>query len=104
VLPEADHNEICGWTEAEGAFSAIFLEDPDQHPRERQRIALTAEVISSAAAEVERVGAEGDTRTERLLSAIMLGDLVSLFLAAYRGLDPTPIDAIELLKRRMGDA
>ncbi|HEY8640575.1 MAG TPA: bifunctional phosphoglucose/phosphomannose isomerase [Solirubrobacterales bacterium] len=101
-LPEADHNEICGWTEAEGVFSAVFLEDSDQHPRERRRIELTAEAVSSAAAEVEMVAVEGDTRTERLLSAVMLGDLVSLFLAAHRNLDPTPIDAIELLKERMG--
>jgi glucose/mannose-6-phosphate isomerase len=102
-LPEADHNEIAGWGGAsQGAFSAVFLEDSDQHPRERRRIELTAEAVSSAAAEVERVAVDGDTRTERLLSAVMLGDLVSLFLAAHRNLDPTPIDAIELLKQRMG--
>jgi glucose/mannose-6-phosphate isomerase len=102
-LPEADHNEICGWTEAEGIFSAVFLEDPDQHPREQRRIELTAELVSSAAANVERLAVEGETRTERLLSGVMLGDLVSLFLAAHRNVDPTPIDALELLKKRMGD-
>jgi glucose/mannose-6-phosphate isomerase len=101
-LPEADHNEISGWTEAEGAFSAVFLEDSDQHPRERRRIELTAEIASSAAVAVETVSVEGETRTERLLSAVMLGDLVSLFLATHLGLDPTPIDAIDLLKQRMG--
>jgi glucose/mannose-6-phosphate isomerase len=101
-LPEADHNELCGWTEAEGAFSAVFLRDPDQHPREQRRIELTAEVVASAAAEVEQVAVEGDTRTERLLTMVMLGDLVSLFLAAHRSLDPTPIEAIELFKQRMG--
>jgi glucose/mannose-6-phosphate isomerase len=101
-LPEADHNELCGWTEAEGAFSAVFLRDPDQHPREQRRIELTAEVVASAAAEVEQVAVEGDTRTERLLTTVMLGDLVSLFLAAHRSLDPTPIEAIELFKQRMG--
>jgi glucose/mannose-6-phosphate isomerase len=101
-LPEADHNELCGWTEAEGVFSAVFLRDPDQHPREQRRIELTAEVVASAAAEVEQVAVEGDTRTERLLTTVMLGDLVSLFLAAHRSLDPTPIEAIELFKQRMG--
>jgi glucose/mannose-6-phosphate isomerase len=101
-LPEADHNELSGWTEAEGIFSAVFLRDPDQHPREQRRIELTAEIVSSAAAEVETVVVEGDTRTERLLSAVMLGDLVSLFLAAQRNFDPNPIEAIDLLKQRMG--
>jgi glucose/mannose-6-phosphate isomerase len=101
-LPEADHNELSGWTEAEGIFSAVFLLDLDQHPREQRRIELTSEIVSSAAAAVETVAVEGETRTERLLSAVMLGDLVSLFLAAHRNLDPTPVDAIELLKQRMG--
>ena len=101
-LPEADHNELAGWTEAEGMVSAVFLQDPDQHPREQRRIELTAEAVSSAAAGVERVAVEGETRSERLLGMVMLGDLVSLLLAAHRDLDPTPIEAIELLKKRMG--
>jgi len=100
-LPEADHNELSGWTEAEGAFSAVFLADPDQHPRERRRIELTAEIVAAAAAEVETVTMDGDTRTERLLGAVMLGDLVSLMIAAHRGIDPTPVEAIDLLKQRM---
>ncbi len=44
-LPEGDHNELEGWegARASGArFSAIFLEDADQHPRERRRFELTA--------------------------------------------------------------
>ena len=102
-LPEADHNELEGWPGvAEGAFSAVFLEDADQHPRERRRIEATAEVISPNAAHVERVMTEGETRTERLFWAIGLGDLVSLLLAARRGVDPTPIEAIESLKQKLG--
>jgi glucose/mannose-6-phosphate isomerase len=102
-LPEADHNELAGWTDArERCFSAVFLEDPDQHPRELRRIELTAEAVSDAAATVERVAATGENRTERLLSAVMLGDLVSLHMAALRGVDPTPIDAIDAMKQKMG--
>ena len=45
---------------------------------------------------------EGETRTERLLWAVMLGDLVSLDLAARRGVDPSPVEVIERLKDRLG--
>ena len=48
VLPEADHNELEGWSGAEGRLAAIFLEDRDQHPRERRRFELTAEAIEPA--------------------------------------------------------
>ncbi len=42
-LPEANHNEICGWERGRGMapLAAIFLCDPDQHPRVQSRIELT---------------------------------------------------------------
>jgi glucose/mannose-6-phosphate isomerase len=104
-LPEADHNELCGW---EGAMasgarpSAVFLEDADQHPRERRRFELTAEVVAGRGAEVVRVETEGDARTARLLWATMLGDLVSLRLAESHGVDPLQVEAIEALKAALG--
>ncbi len=102
-LPELDHNEIVGWTGAgEGAFSAIFLADCDQHPRERQRIELTADLVADRAHDVITVETVGQTRTERLLWAVMLGDLISLELAAREAVDPTPVEVIESLKVRLG--
>lgn len=102
-LPEMDHNEIVGWQGAgEGEFAALFLEDCDQHPRERQRIDLTAELIAPRAHDAIRLETVGETRTERLLWAVMLGDLLSLELAARDGTDPTPVEVIESLKDRLG--
>jgi glucose/mannose-6-phosphate isomerase len=102
-IPELDHNELVGWTgAAAGAFSAVLLEDKDQHPRERQRFELTAELIADRARDVVRIETEGETRTERLLWTVMLGDLVSLELAAREAVDPTPVDVIENLKDRLG--
>jgi glucose/mannose-6-phosphate isomerase len=102
-LPEADHNEICGWDpDAEGrAMAAVFLEDCDQHPRERQRFELTAGVIAPGAAAVLRLETKGETRVERLLWATLLGDLVSLEIARRREVDPGSIEAIDKLKDGM---
>ena len=98
-LPEADHNEICGWGAPEGArLSAVLLEDTDQNPRVRRRFELTAEAIAAAGGKVMRLETEGESRIDRLLAAIMLGDLVSLELASARGVDPLPVEAIDTLK------
>jgi glucose/mannose-6-phosphate isomerase len=51
---------------------------------------------------VARIETEGESRTERLLSAVMLGDLLSLNIAARRGVDPTPVEVIERLKDELG--
>jgi glucose/mannose-6-phosphate isomerase len=99
-LPELDHNEVAGWAGAAelGRFSAVFLDDSDLHPRIRQRIELTRGLIGASAAASFRVESRGETRLERLVSLLLLGDLVSLYLAVLRGIDPTPVDAIERLK------
>jgi glucose/mannose-6-phosphate isomerase len=103
-LPEADHNELLGWSGAVGdeRAAAIFLEDRDQHPRVARRFELTAKSVGPGAAAVARVETAGETRLERMLWAVMLGDLVSLELARQRGVDPLPVEAIERFKEEMG--
>jgi glucose/mannose-6-phosphate isomerase len=99
-LPEANHNEICGWERGRAAapLSAVFLEDPDQHPRIHRRIGLTAAEADAVGAPVVRVEARGESRLERVLSLVLLGDLVSVYLAVLDGVDPTPVEAIERFK------
>ncbi len=102
-LPELDHNEICGWVGAPdvGRFSAVFLDDSDLHPRIRQRIELTRGIIAGDVVSSHRVESIGGTRTERLISLVLLGDLVSLYLAVLRGVDPTPVRLIDQLKEAL---
>jgi glucose/mannose-6-phosphate isomerase len=99
-LPELDHNEIVGWAAAPafGRFSAVFLDDADTHPRVKQRIEHTARLVEPGAVGVHRVESRGRTAVERVFSLVLLGDLVSIYLAALRGVDPEPVDALSRLK------
>ena len=99
-LPEADHNEVCGWDATDGLapMSAVFLADPDLSDRMRSRVELTADIARRGAPTVETIEPWGETRIERVLAAILLGDLVSVYVAALRGVDPTPVAAIEDFK------
>jgi glucose/mannose-6-phosphate isomerase len=100
VLPEADHNEICGWERGRKSapLAGVFLEDPDQHPRIRERIELTARALEDVGAPTERIEVAGEGRLERVLALVMLGDLVSVYLAALEGVDPTPVEPIDRFK------
>jgi glucose/mannose-6-phosphate isomerase len=104
-LPESNHNEICFWQRGAGLgrFSGVFLEDPDQHPRIRRRIDLTAAEVELGGAPAVRVPARGETRLERLLSLVMLGDLVSVRLAELDGVDADEIEALVRLKDSLSD-
>jgi glucose/mannose-6-phosphate isomerase len=102
-LPELDHNELVGWQNAPslGRFAAIFLDDSDTPLRVKQRIELTRDLIGDKATGTYVVRSRGHTAVERIFSLVLLGDLVSLYVAVLRGTDPTPVDVIETLKERL---
>ena len=104
ALPEMNHNEILGW---EGAGSvgverwvALLLEDGTEGSRMALRAEATLDLVSQVAA-VERVRATGPTLLAKMLSLALLGDFVSLYLAALNGVDPYSIDAIDAIKARL---
>jgi glucose/mannose-6-phosphate isomerase len=102
-LPEADHNQVCGWERgrAMAPLSAVFLEDPDHHPRIRERVDLTVEEIERAGAVAVRINSRGESRLERILSLVLLGDLTSVYLAVLDGIDPGPTAALDRVKERL---
>lgn len=105
-LPEADHNELMGWERAaeSGRFSAVFLSDPDLHPRIAKRIEETRRIVAPQAATTVVVPARsGGTALERVLTMALLGDLTSIYLAVLRGVDPSPIAGIDALKESLAD-
>jgi len=103
ALPELDHNEVVGWPGSDGLgpFSAVFLEDPGAHPRNQLRSELTAAEAEAGARYIARVAAVGETRVERLVSLVLLGDLVSLYMAVLAGVDPVDIAPIDRLKAEL---
>jgi len=102
-LPELDHNELVGWEGAPdvGRFSAVFLDDCDAHPRVKARMELTERLIADSAAASFRLETRGETTVERVFSLVLLGDLVSIYLAALRGVDPGPVRLLEQLKAEL---
>jgi glucose/mannose-6-phosphate isomerase len=105
-LPELDHNEVAGWAGAQdvGRFSAVFLDDSDAHPRVKERMDLTERAIAPNSVASFRVQTRGQTAIERVISLVLLGDLVSIYLAALRGIDPGPVTVIEELKAALEKA
>ena len=102
-LPEANHNLICGWERGAqlAPVSGVFLCDPDQHPRVKRHMDLAAEEIERSGAAAVTVDTEGESRLERVLSAVLLGDLVSVYMAVLAGVDPSEIPALTRFKQAL---
>ncbi len=107
MFPELTHNETVGWgapPEVSGIVSAIVLFGGDESERDLRRIRITSELAFRPAAGVHDVRGRGTSRLARILSLVLLGDLVSIYLAYLRGIDPTPVEVIDAVKRRMREA
>ena len=104
VVPELDHNEIVGW-EHPGALhrgiAVVALNDPEDAPEIRARLALTAEYARRQGAAVHEWEAAPGPRLARLASLVQFGDYLSLYLALLGGVDPTSIPSIDEFKRRL---
>lgn len=103
-FPELNHNEIVGWEsvgELAKLFSVIFLRDASEPEAIREKIAVTRELIRRASVKTFEIRSFGRSVLARMLSAICVGDFVSVYLAILRGLDPTPVKTIAFLKERM---
>jgi len=102
ALPEADHNELVGWSEDARArrHTPIVLRDRDEPPEIRRQLDITVELMSRRAAAIE-IEAEGESVLSRLLGTLYLGDYVSLYLATLRRVNPMPLPPIAELKKRL---
>jgi len=104
VLPELDHNEIAGWDPGVAAMKDIVLvtlRDTDEHPRVATRIGLTLRAMSHRVGGIAEAYATGVSPLARLMSAVLLGDFTSVYLALRRGVDPTPVEALERVKNEL---
>jgi len=101
-MPELDHNEVVGWTSGTGdGFHVVALRHQDEHPDVAARFGLSLEIAGEAGANTSEVRAVGLSPLSRLLSLVVHGDFMSVYLALARGVDPTPVEAIDRLKRSL---
>ena len=105
VMPEMNHNELVGWAGDDDLdrFTAVFLRYADEHPQARARYDFTGRLVQQRGGRVVQMEARGESVPERLLTSSLQGDAVSVYLAALRGVDPTPVKVIAELKAKVGE-
>ncbi len=103
-LPEMNHNALAGLESPERLFektSAIFLRAKMDHPRNQIRIEHSMQQFLIAGMAVDTVQAVGNSRMAQMWSLLQFGDYVAYYLALDYGVDPTPIEALNALKRKL---
>jgi len=101
LLPEANHYAIAGLHWPDGFFSkvmALFLTGRADHPRNAQRVQLTRQAYMMAGCNTDVLTARGDSPLAQMLSLVILGDFMSVYLALLHDLDPAQGDAVAEFK------
>jgi glucose/mannose-6-phosphate isomerase len=106
-MPEANHNAIEGSLnprELSDALYVLQIRDPDEPEHIAARYRVVEELLGERATNRSAVRGEGPNRLARVLTAVALGDLVSVYLAILYQTDPTPVTLLAMLKERLARA
>lgn len=106
VFPELNHNELVGWKLNKDLLKqthVIILHDKTDHNRTQFRMQVTAGIAKKYTKSISEVQSEGNSLLTRLFSLILLGDWTSYYLAFFNQVDPTPVEAIDYLKKALSE-
>ena len=97
TMPELCHNEVAGWGQhgdvTRQLFTLVELRHDEEHPLEEVRFEQVRELLAEVTHDVVEVRAVGEGSLAQLFDLVLVGDMVSLHLAAQAGIDPGPVPA-----------
>ncbi len=106
-LPELNHNSIVGYPNPQAMRDhgyVVLLRSPALHPRVLVRYGATERMLGEAGIPAETVSTRGSGLLAQMLSLVVLGDWVSLYLALLNGADPTEVNVIHRLKGLLAES
>lgn len=102
-LPEFNHNEFIGWTShpIEKPFAIFDIVSSFEHSQILKRFEVSDRLLSGKRPKSFAINLAGDSIVRQLLWGSILADYASIYLAILNGVDPTPVDLIENLKKEL---
>jgi glucose/mannose-6-phosphate isomerase len=105
-LPELNHNAVVGLGIpgiVRETGRVIALRSALERERIHERWEVTSELLARESVTAHQVWGRGESKLSQMLSLIHFGDYVSFYLAMLNDVDPTPVDTIAFLKRRLAE-
>lgn len=105
VFPELNHNEMTGFDLAPKAerlgalFHVLILNDPDDHPRIRRRMAVLESLYRERGIEVSIIPLKGTDAPKKIFSNVLLADWTAYALAERYGSEPDAVPMMEQFKK-----
>jgi len=104
TFSELNHNTIVGYQfpqELNPMIHVVMLRSSKSSLHLLRRYEPTSCLLNQAQIKHSIIDACGDNLIAQILSLVLLGDYISYYLAILYKVDPTPIEAIDFLKREL---
>ncbi len=100
---EFNHNEFLGWTKQplDKPYAVVEIRSPLENERIQKRFEVSERLLSGLRPAPHVVVPQGESIFEQLAWSAVFGEFVSIYVALLNGLNPTPVDLIERLKREL---
>ncbi len=107
IVSESNHNDLVGWSQSPEFtkfFTYILFRDRDYESISlATRLDFMRSLGQNVAKDVVEVSPKGKSRLARMMHLMCQGDFASNYLALLRGVDPSPVDIVTELKRRLAE-
>ena len=107
LFPELNHNAVVGYEfppEVKDRVFVVLLHSALFPHRSQLHYEATAKLLAESGIGHEVVEAMGETALAQVMSLVLFGDYVSFYLAVLNETDPTPLDAVDFVKRYLGSS
>ncbi len=104
VIPDATHHAVAGtdWpAENANKVMALFLTGASDRPAHAQRLALTQRTFMLRGCNTDFMRARGRSPLAQAMSLVLLGDLLSFYLAILYGADPASREALSAFQAEL---
>ncbi len=104
TFSELNHNETMGWENAKKlaeCYAIIFLRDKFEPKEIHSRIETTKILMQPNLSKLFEVWAQGKSNLAKMFSTILVGDFSSVYLAMLRKVDPTPVNTVTVMKKKI---
>ncbi len=103
--PEFNHNEFIGWSShpVEKPYAVVEIRSNLEHARVQKRFVVSERLLSGKRPAPEIIEPVGETHLQQLLWTSNFCDFVSVYVALLNGINPTPVDLVEKLKKLLDE-
>ena len=107
IFPELNHNAVVGYQfplELSSKIMVVLLRSAHLPKLIQLRYQLTCQLLEQAKVSYQIMDGDGTTPLSQMMSLVLFGDYISYYLAILYKIDPSPIEAIDSLKKQLKDS